>query len=68
VQFAPADKAVLWGMMLGLALRIVAPQLLPAHYVLWLWLAAACWFAAFTLLAWRYVPYVLQPRVDGKEH
>lgn len=68
VQFAAADKAVLWVMMLGFALRIVAPQLLPAHYVLWLWLAAGCWFAAFSLLAWRYVPYVLQPRVDGKEH
>ena len=54
--------------MLGFALRIVAPQLLPGRYVLWLWLAAACWFAGFTLLAWRYVPYVLQPRVDGKEH
>jgi uncharacterized protein involved in response to NO len=68
VQFAPADKVVLWVMMLGFGLRIVAPQLVPARYLLWLWLAAACWFAAFSLLAWRYVPYVLQARVDGKEH
>ena len=68
VQFAPADKLVLWVMMLGFALRIVLPQLLPAQYVLWLWLAAACWFVCFALLAWRYVPYVLAPRVDGKEH
>jgi uncharacterized protein involved in response to NO len=68
VQFDPADKRVLQVMMLGFAFRIVAPQLAPARYLLWLWLAAACWFICFSLLAWRYVPYVLKPRVDGKEH
>lgn len=68
VQFAPADKLVLWVMLLGFVLRVVAPQLAPARYVLWLWLAAACWFVAFGVLAVRYVPFALQPRVDGKEH
>ncbi|MFZ5462249.1 MAG: NnrS family protein [Pseudomonadota bacterium] len=31
-------------------------------------LAAACWFACFSLLAWRYLPFLARPRVDGKEH
>jgi uncharacterized protein involved in response to NO len=31
-------------------------------------LAAACWFACFSLLGWRYIPMLMQPRVDGREH
>jgi uncharacterized protein involved in response to NO len=55
-------------MILGFIVRIVAPQLYPAAYLLWIQLAAACWFAAFSILAWRYIPYLLQERVDGKLH
>ena len=68
VVFAAADKAALWIMMLAFVLRVLAPQLYPADYALWLYLAAACWFACFALLAWRYLPFLLQPRIDGKEH
>ena len=31
-------------------------------------LAAAGWFAAFALLAWRVIPFLLAPRIDGREH
>lgn len=68
VVFERADKAVLHTMMLGFVLRILAPQLFPAAYLHWIALAAACWFVAFATLAWRYIPWLLQPRVDGKEH
>ena len=68
VVFGRADKAVLHLMMLGFVLRIVGPQLLPAAYLHWIWGAAACWCAAFATLAWRYIPYLLAPRADGKEH
>jgi uncharacterized protein involved in response to NO len=68
VVFERADKAVLHTMMLGFVLRIVAPQLYPAAYLHWIALAAACWFVAFATLAWRYIPWLLQPRADGKEH
>lgn len=66
--FDTADKLVLWIMMLAFALRILATQAVPAAYQHWIVLSAACWFAGFTLLAWRYIPYLVQPRVDGKEH
>lgn len=66
--FDAADKLVLWIMLLAFALRIVATQVVPAATVYWLALAAASWFAAFTLLAWRYIPFLVQSRVDGKEH
>ena len=68
VAFDALDRAVLYLMLAALALRIVAPQLLPAAYLLWLQLAAACWFAGFGVLGWRYIPFLLRPRVDGKEH
>jgi uncharacterized protein involved in response to NO len=49
-------------------LRVVAPQAYPAGYTAWIVMAAACWCACFALLGWRYLPFLWQPRVDGKEH
>ncbi len=68
VVFATADKVVLWIMMTGFTARVVAPQFHPAGYTIWLHLAATCWFLAFGLLAWRYLPFLIAPRADGKEH
>ena len=66
--FDSVDKLVLWIMLLAFALRILATQVVPAAYLYWIALSAACWFASFTLLAWSYLPYLAQPRIDGKEH
>ena len=68
VVFDGADKLALWIMMLAFVFRIIAPQVYPAGYIQWLYLAATCWFACFALLGWRYFPFLLQPRIDGKEH
>ena len=68
VVFDRLDKSVLWIMIAGFVIRIVLPQINPAGYLRWISLAAACWFACFCILGWRYIPYLLQPRVDGKEH
>ncbi|MBK7677043.1 MAG: NnrS family protein [Candidatus Accumulibacter sp.] len=68
VVFDRLDKSVLWIMIAGFVFRIVLPQLDPAGYLRWISLAAACWFACFAILGWRYIPYLLQARVDGKEH
>jgi uncharacterized protein involved in response to NO len=68
VVFETLDKVVLWVMLAGLALRIVAPQLAPGAYPVWIHLAATCWLAGFGLLGCRYVPWLLRPRADGKEH
>ncbi len=66
--FDAPDKLALWIMMLALVVRIVAPQIYPAAYMHWIYLAAFCWLACFALLAWRYIPFLMQPRIDGKEH
>ncbi len=68
VQFEAADKVALWAMVSGFALRVVAPQIDAGHYLLWLQLAALMWFVCFSILGWRYIPMLLRPRVDGKEH
>ena len=68
VVFGTLDKAVLWIMMIAFIVRIVLPQYLPSHYLLWIDMSAACWFAGFALLAWRYFPFLMSARVDGKVH
>ena len=68
VVFENIDKLVLWIMIAAFVLRVIAPQFHPAGYALWLVLAACGWLAAFAILAWRLIPFLAQPRVDGKEH
>ncbi len=68
VVFDRLDNGVLWIMILGFVVRIVAPQIYPAAYLHWIYLAASCWFAGFSILGWRYIPYLVQARVDGREH
>ena len=68
VSFDRGDKAVLWIMICGLLVRVVAPQFYPAAYLHWIDLAAACWLVAFSILAWRYIPYLLRERIDGRQH
>ena len=68
VAFDVLDLWALRIMLLAFVLRIVAPQLYPAGYSLWIWLSAACWCACFASLGWRYIPMLLAARVDGREH
>ena len=68
VVFDTVDKLVLRVIILAFVFRIVAPLVYPAGYVHWIYLAAFCWFACFSILAWRYIPMLMQPRVDGREH
>ncbi|MCC4116516.1 NnrS family protein [Aromatoleum toluclasticum] len=68
VVFDAGDKLLLWIMMAGFFARVVLPQLAPGAYTGWIHLAASAWFACFAILGWRYIPFLLAPRVDGKEH
>lgn len=68
VVFGRFEKTVLWIMIAAFFLRLVGPQFAPGAYLRWLDLAATCWFVAFSLLAWRFIPQLLRPRIDGREH
>lgn len=68
VVFDRLDRAALLLMLIAFLVRVVLAQLVPAQMLLWLQAAAVCWLLCFGLLAWRYIPFLLAPRVDGKEH
>lgn len=68
VTFEPVEKYALQVMMLAFVLRVVATQIFPAAYMAWIASAALCWCICFGLLGWRLVPFLWQPRIDGKEH
>lgn len=68
VVFDGLDRSALHIMLGTLMLRVALPQISPSHYLLWIQLSAAGWMFCFGLLAWRYIPFLLQPRIDGKEH
>lgn len=68
VVFDTRDKLALWIMMAAFVLRVVAPQVFPSLYLRWIELSALCWFCCFALLGWRYIPYLMRVRVDGKLH
>jgi uncharacterized protein involved in response to NO len=68
VVFDVLDKLVLWIMPLAFLFRLVLPQLYPAVYAYWIYLAATCWFICFGILGWRYIPMLMQARIDGREH
>lgn len=68
VVFDGWDRLTLYIMLIALVARVVLPQLVPAAYLGWIHLSATGWLAAFGILAWRYIPILLQPRIDGREH
>lgn len=68
VVFDGLDRAVLYLMLATLLARIGLPQLYPAGYLGWIYLSAGLWSAAFAILAWRTIPILMRPRLDGREH
>lgn len=51
---------------LAALLRALMPIWFPAHTQVWLWLAGSCWFIAFALFVWHYLPILSRPRIDGR--
>ncbi len=68
VVFDALDRAVLYLMLTALLVRVMIPQLAPGAYLACIHAAATCWLLAFSILAWRYIPWLMQPRIDGREH
>jgi uncharacterized protein involved in response to NO len=68
VVFDGLDRAVLYIMLIALVVRVVVPQFAPGAYLACIHAAATCWFLTFGIIAWRYIPMLMRPRIDGKEH
>jgi uncharacterized protein involved in response to NO len=52
--------------MAAAVLRVLVPLFVPGAYLAALVLAAAAWGLAFAIYLWVYTPWLLQPRLDGK--
>jgi uncharacterized protein involved in response to NO len=66
INVAPSTTLAFVLVNLAVALRVFGPAWFGAHYALWIDLSAGLWVLAFALFAWRYVPLLLRPRVDGR--
>lgn len=68
VVFDGLDRMLLYVMIVALLVRVAMPQIFPAAYQGWIQLSAICWLLCFGTWAFRYIPVLLQPRIDGREH
>jgi uncharacterized protein involved in response to NO len=53
--------------MAAAVLRVLLPLFLPSLYIYGLIAAAGAWSAAFLLYLWKYSPWLLSTRSDGKD-
>ena len=53
--------------MLAAVLRVLLPMLMPAWYAYALMASATAWSAAFLIFLWRYAPWLVATRTDGKD-
>jgi uncharacterized protein involved in response to NO len=47
--------------------RVLLPLLAPQQLMVWLTVAAAAWAAAFGIYLFVFAPWLVSPRVDGKD-
>ncbi|MDH4283879.1 MAG: NnrS family protein, partial [Gallionellaceae bacterium] len=68
IIFTTSDKIAIWACGLGGFIRLVPPQIWPSSYQACIVLSALGWVICYALIGWRLVPFMLKPRIDGKEH
>jgi len=66
LQVSRVEVAAYVGVMLAAALRVAA-ALVPAWFVPAAIGAGVVWIAAFALYLWRFAPWLMAPRIDGKD-
>ena len=67
LQVGPLETAAYLLIMLAAVLRVLLPMLMPAGYTHALMASASAWSAAFLIFLWRYTPWLLTTRKDGKD-
>ncbi|WP_347328796.1 NnrS family protein, partial [Ralstonia pseudosolanacearum] len=50
---------------LAALVRVIGPLLLPRG--IWIGVSSAGWVVAFAVYLWKYTPWLLAPRVDGRD-
>ena len=67
LQVDALETAAYLLIMLAAALRVLLPMLMPAWYTYALIASASAWTAAFLIFMWRYTPWLVTARRDGKD-
>lgn len=68
IAFTWSDKTAFAAMAAAAFFRLVATQLWPSKYLLWIQLSAGGWSLCFLVIAFRLLPMLFRARADGKEH
>ncbi len=68
VSFTQMDKLSIYLMLLALLFRLLVPFYAPNLYIECLYVSAVCWLSAFSIIGYRYIPMLLNSRIDGKVH
>ncbi|HAY10254.1 MAG TPA: short-chain dehydrogenase, partial [Thauera sp.] len=63
----PVETAAYALVLLAALVRVLSVALFPAALVGGVHAAATLWALGFALYLWRYAPFLLKARVDGKE-
>ncbi|WP_374001428.1 NnrS family protein [Bdellovibrio bacteriovorus] len=66
--FTGMDRVAIACMGAGAFFRLVMTQIQPQGYFMWIALAGIGWALCFILLGIRLIPFLWQPRIDGKVH
>jgi uncharacterized protein involved in response to NO len=66
--FTTSDRIGIGAMMTASFFRLVATQAWPESYITWISLSALGWTLCFTIIGIRLIPFLFQPRIDGRVH
>jgi uncharacterized protein involved in response to NO len=67
LQVDSLETAAYLLIMLAAVLRVLLPAVMPAWYTYALMSSASAWSAAFLIFLWRYTPWLVTARRDGKD-
>lgn len=66
--FTLSDRIAIWSIFVASFFRLVMTQIAPEFYQTWILLSGIGWMVCFSTLGARLIPFLLKPRIDGKEH
>lgn len=68
ILFSTSDRIALACMGIGAFFRLIATQIWPDQYTTWISVSALGWSTCFVLIGLRLIPFLWQPRIDGRLH
>lgn len=67
-RFLWPDKIPIYLVILSAIFRLILPITQSSYYPYWILAAGLMWSAAYIILSFRIMPFLVQPRIDGKVH